>query len=840
MLSSMYKSAVLLTFFIFCCTIVSAQQQAILKLYDSIRNNLPREKLYVHFDKTNYTATDTIWFKAYLVDGTLNVPSNTSGVIYTEIIDENNDVLQTLALPTVSGLTWGAFALNERQFKTGTYTFRAYTNWMQNFGNSHFFQKQLKVFSLPAGAIGIASASTTESPLASNQNNSGNNRNSAIDLQFLPEGGNLIAGSNQKIAFKALNANGKGISLNGEILDSKDNIVTTFVSNTKGMGFFYLNAVATERYTARIKNLAVPNTTLPTVKELSTALKVTNDYKSDSLVIQLGSNLKNEPLTVIGQSRGVACFVATLAANTTGKTIRVAKSIFPTGVCQILILDAQRKPLNERNFFINHLDQAKIDVSSDKLAYKNRDSVKLAIKSSSFDKKPAQMSISMSITDDSQVTKDSLNEGNILSYLLLTSDLKGEIENPGSYFKQYDEQTHNDLEALMLTQGWVNYQWDLTKKPLFKAEKEFTLRGKITNLTNTPIANAKVTMVGQNRGFTLIDTVANDKGEFVFDQLPVMDSASFIVQALNTKGRKGTLGIEVDEFKRPEIEVVKRKNIIFDTTADSVANVLVATQNEALNKRYASGNLLREVTITGKRVIPGSKNLNGPGEADQILTEEDLNKVPKLTLYDLLIKKITGFRTGVRRGSSIRDFFINSEPVRFVIDGMELDFFYDSADASAATKMNDYNNFVRTTLDYYNAEDIKGVEVMAFFNKSMLYRSRFVRNWLDQTQYAYIEITTKSGSGPFLKKAANIYKYRPMNYGNKKVFYSPKYTAENDNKTPDFRSTIYWNPNIITDEKGETSVSFFTSDKKGTYTVWLEGTDLEGNFGVKTMKLEVK
>ncbi|RZL28235.1 MAG: hypothetical protein EOO96_21135 [Pedobacter sp.] len=232
----MYKSASLFTFLIFCITLVSAQQQTFIKLYDSIRNNLPREKLYVHFDKSNYTATDTIWFKAYLVNGTLNTPSNTSGVIYTEIIDENNDVIQTVALPTISGLTWGAFALNERQFKTGTYTFRAYTNWMQNFGSSHFFQKQLKVFSLTAGSIETTNTSTIKSPLASKQTTAGNNRNSTIDLQFLPEGGNLTVGANQKIAFKALDANGKGISVNGEILDSKNNVVAKFASNAKGMG----------------------------------------------------------------------------------------------------------------------------------------------------------------------------------------------------------------------------------------------------------------------------------------------------------------------------------------------------------------------------------------------------------------------------------------------------------------------------------------------------------------------------------------------------------------------------------------------------------------------------
>ncbi|RZJ80543.1 MAG: hypothetical protein EOO47_07225 [Flavobacterium sp.] len=832
----MYKSATLAIFLLFCNVLVFAQQKAIVKLYDSVRKQVPREKLYLHFDKNNYTNLDTIWFKAYLVDATLNTPSTKSGLIYTEIIDEDNDVIESLALPTVSGLSWGAFALDEKKFETGTYTFRAYTNWMQNFGDTYFFQKQFNVFSLTAGTEKMPlSTARTKQPNIS-QGNTAIAIAKKIDLQFLPEGGNLIAGNRQKIGFKALNANGKGVVLSGDILDSKGNVVANFNSNNKGMGMFLLSTIANEKYSAVINNLPGIDFKLPAVKELTTSLKITNDIKSDSLIIQLNPAL-SQSVTIIGQSRGVICFFADLPASTSTKIIRVAKSIFPTGVCQILVLDPQRKVLNERNFFNNLRDGIKLDVMPDKISYANRDSVQLRIKALATDQKPVQMSLSIAVTDDTQVMKDSDNDVNILSYLLLSSDLKGEIENPSSYFTSYDEQTHNNLEALMLTQGWVNYDWDLSKKPIFKSEKEFILSGKITNLTNTPIANAKVTMVGQNKGFTLIDTVANDKGEFVFDQLPMMDSASFVVQALNTKGKRGTLGIEVNEFVRPAVNIVKPKNVFLEGAVDSISTVLVKTQNDALNKRYASGNLLKEVTITGKRSIPGSKNLNGPGEADQILTEEDLNKVAKLTLYDLLTKKVKGFRAGVPRGSNNMEFFINSEPAKFVVDGMELDFFYES---SAGPSINEYYYFVRDFLDYYAAEDVKGVEVMRNFSTSMRYKTRFIDNPLDPVQYSFIEVTTKSGHGPFLKKRANIYKYRPMNYGSNKVFYSPKYTADNTDKMPDFRSTIYWHPNIITDENGDAKVTFFTSDRKGTYTVWLEGTDLEGNFGVKTMKLEVK
>lgn len=811
---------------------ISEKDKTISK-YDTIRNTIPREKLYVYFDKNSYTTLDTIWFKGYLVDASLNTPSTISGLIYTEIIDANNEIIQSLALPTIMGLTWGAFALNPEKYKTGNYTFRAYTNWMQNFGKTYFYTKQIKVYSLSDDDVKIAKTQikTIKSAELSDIKSASN-----IDLQFLPEGGNLLVGSKQKIAFKALNSTGIGIIVSGEIVDSKQNKIVDFSSNSKGMGIFYLSPIANESYSAKIINFTEKNVALPKAKESSTALQVINNYQQDSLFVTLQSTLVNQPLTIIAQSRGVICYYAKLAPNTNNKSFKIAKGVFPTGICQIIVKDAQQRILNERNFFINHLDDIKINITSNKPSYLHRDSVALHIKAINPNQTASQMSLSVAITDDNQVNKDSLNDANILSYLLLTSDLKGDIENPGSYFKNYNNELHNNLDALMLTQGWVNYDWDLTKKPTYKAEKEFTVSGKVTNATNKPIANAKVTMLGKNKVFTILDTVANKNGEFVFDNLPAMDSASFVIQALNTNDKKGTLGIEVNEFRRPEIEKLKLQIATLESVTDTTPNLLVTTQKDAYNKTLSNGNLLKEVTIMGKRTITGSKNLNGPGEADQIITEEELNKIAKKTLFELISEKIQGFRVGFRKDGS-KDFFINFERLKFVIDGIDLDFFYDGIQKN---NLNEYYNYVKTYLDYYNAEDIKGVEAMAFFKTSMRYKTKFM-DPLDGEHYTFMEITTKSGKGPFLKKSANIYLYKPMNYGNAKVFYAPKYTVDNKNdKTPDFRSTIYWNPNVITNEQGEAVVSFFTADKKGTYTVWVEGSDMQGNFGMKAIKLDIK
>jgi hypothetical protein len=810
-------------------------KSSILSEYNRIRETAPREKLYIHFDKSVYTAQDTIWFKGYLMNASLFSYSQISGLIYTELINSNGDVVQTLSLPTILGLTWGAFPLKEERYPPGTYTFRAYTNWMKNFGDTYLFKKEIKILPVDANqkpAITKSKVTTEKTP----SSQSGTKKNSReIDIQFLPEGGSWIADFPQKMAFKALDKSGKRVEVSGEILDSKQNKVTEFKSNFLGMGYFTLAPQPNETYTAKIKfgnEFTAKN--LPKTISTGTAIRVGDSNNSDSLTIALSSTLVDQKLTLLGQSRGVLCFVATINANTKGKTIKLSKDVFPTGVSQILLMNDKKEVLNERNFFLNHNDQLKVNTSSKSLTYTLRDSIPIHIKVSDYLGKPITGSFSMAVTDDNQISKDTLNDENILSYLLMTSDLKGQIENPGYYFHQQNEQVKSDLDALMLTQGWVSYNWDLNKKPLFKAEKEYTINGKITNIMNKPIANANVILLGKNKVGMILDTLTNQNGEFVFNQLPPIDSAYFVIQAKNAKGKSGTLGITVNEFVRPPILTEKNNNNIETyEVLDSVAVEQITAKNQVYEAALKGGVLLREVKITGKKVIKGSKNLNGAGEASQILTEEDLAQLYKKTLFQLLEEKVKGFRVS---GGKSQGYAVNSDIAKFVFDGIDLDFFY----SPSGSIYNDYYNYVKSYLDYYNAEDIKGIEVMSN-GYSFSYKNRFIQNPFDTKSYTYIEITTKTGAGPFLKKSANMYLLKPVDYGSNKVFYSPRYTIANRNdKFPDYRSTIYWNPNILTNANGEADVFFFSADKKGTYTIWVEGADTEGGLGFSTLKLTIK
>ncbi|MCY1537043.1 hypothetical protein D9M68_725240 [compost metagenome] len=252
------------------------------------------------------------------------------------------------------------------------------------------------------------------------------------------------------------------------------------------------------------------------------------------------------------------------------------------------------------------------------------------------------------------------------------------------------------------------------------------------------------------------------------------------------------------------------------------------------------GFALKEVTITGKKTVKGSRNLNGPGGADQVITGAELVKAGKKTLYDLLVEKVPGFGYRTPRKSENLEFFLGNNQLRIIIDGMNVDSFYEPMPVR-----NHHFDYIRDYLTRYTAEDVAGIEVMGSLYNTTNYDGLFAEDALARNAkgdyLSYLEITTHSGSGPFLRKSANIYLYKPLVYGDLKVFYSPKYTsATKGNEKPDLRSTIYWVPNLVTNRNGEVRTSFFSADKKGSYTVWIEGTDMQGHIGMKAVTLKIE
>ncbi|WP_299289395.1 hypothetical protein [uncultured Mucilaginibacter sp.] len=675
------------------------------------------------------------------------------------------------------------------------------------------------------------------------------NRPEKTDLQFMPEGGNLVAGISTKVGFKAVSEDGKGMALAGKIYNGKGQEITSFKTAHAGMGSFGLAPQAGESYYAKItlpKGIT-KEYPLPLASLSGTSLSV-KPLGNDTLVLTVNAtaDLTNKPITycLIGQSRGVVCYAQALGfGNNLPVKAALPSSLFPTGIARFTLLDQGHLPLNERQVFINHHDELQISVSTDKQNYKTRDSIALAIEVKDKDGRPVQGSFSLAVTDDSQVKIDS-SGSNILNNLLLTSDLKGNIEAPGYYFTGDKAE---ELDNLMLTQGWVGYSWKEVFNPVktpiaYPAEKEFVVQGKVTNAFNKPVVASKVILISNNPPI-FKDTVTNTEGRFYFKGLVPVDTALFKIQARTKKGSSFNVNINGEEFKPPVFgpsAPISPWYVNPDTIV--VANVNTkAAQLKAVDDLMGKGLRLKEVTIKAKKIIPGSKNLNGPGEYDEAFDEKDFKNANKMTLGDFLEKNIRGYVVNGIWGKDRWYYVLKGKRIHFIIDGMDLEYGYSFGSSGGESYEDERYHFIKNYLGYFTAEDITGIEVMYNTGHIGSYGVQYapIGKSPNGDEHAYLEITTRAKKGPFMRVTPGTYLYKTLPFALYKEFYRPKYNANNRNIAigTDLRSTIHWAPNVTTDAEGKARLSFYSADKPSIYTVTVEGTDLQGQIGYRKQKI---
>ena len=686
------------------------------------------------------------------------------------------------------------------------------------------------------------------------------NRVQDIDLQFMPEGGQFVASMPNNLGFKAIGEDGRGVDITGVILDKNGNEMAVLASIHKGMGVTTLTPLPGETYTAKI-TLANGDTrtiSLPQAKATGTVLRIKNVAGRDSIsfgiLVSDALAASGKVYHLVAEARGVVCYGATINLNDVSITSKIPKSLFPTGIVHFTLLNELDQPVNERLIFIDQNDGLKIDVKSAK-TFTPRDSIPMTIKVTDSNGKPVSGIFSMAVTDDAQVKKDPDNNSNILSSILLSSDLKGYVEDPAYYFSRTD-QSAKALDALLLTQGWIGYNWNKiiagTEKVAYQPEPEFNIKGKVTNLLGKPIANSSVLLMGSGKYKMIRDTAVGNDGNFTFDKIPLMlDSTSFVLTAHTKKGRTINGGITVDELTpAPVVTLYSTPVSPWYVNADSTLLNYINTNNSyqvELDKISGYGRVLKTVNIRDRYSVKNSLNLNGNGQSDQTLTTADMEAAGKATLLDVIEKDVKGFHEGFIGRTHTESFLIKDKRVHFVIDGVDMDRFYQSTGPAGVP--NEHYQYQKDNLEELSAEDILGIEVLY----SSQYTSRYsaqnltARQMLAQnpagltgSEIAFIEVTTRSGHGLFMKKTGAVYVYKPTPVSEPKEFYKPRYTAKTIHPNfNDLRSTIYWEQNIVTNKNGEATLSFYAADKPTTYTVILEGADLNGKIGYRTTQINI-
>ena len=639
------------------------------------------------------------------------------------------------------------------------------------------------------------------------------------DLQFFPESGNLVNGIRSKVAFKTVGADGLGVQISGRVTDQTNNLISELKSEHAGMGYFSLMPKEGQSYKALIKFEDGSEKTYELPKASSAGYILSaNAVDSANLIIKvaLSPSLQSTgELKVVAQSNGVVHYVSKSALEKSVFIAKVNKKRFPTGILQLTLFSTENQPVAERLVFINNFKPLDILVSSAKPESSKREKVKLLLNARGADGNPTQGSFSLSVLDESKVALNEESENTILSDLLLTSDLKGYVEQPNYYFVDTTAKKARHLDILMLTQGWRRFIWKNILTNTFPAityapETNIKISGTVTNNKGKPINGGKVTLFSSSGDVYLMDTLTNAEGRFVFSDLLYNDSTKFVIQARNENGRKN-VQIELDGI--PPQLVTKNKN-----SADMETNVNGSLITYLINsrkqyeelKRYGLVNrsiLLSEVKIVEtKPLVKNSSNLNGAGNADNIISEKDLQYAIDLPTY--LQGRIAGLliKNGIAYSSrSMYSSFSGLVPMQLVIDGILVapDF-----------------------LGSINPHDVESIEVLKSASNTAIYGLR--------GGGGVLIINTKRGERnmSYNSYAQGIVSFKPQGLYQSRIYYSPNYDDPKINpKIADLRSTIFWHPNIVTDSGGKASVEYFNSDGTGSYAVIVEGINLQGDIG---------
>ena len=802
---------------------VPAIQQLVQGVQDFYRLARP-EKAYLHLDKATYTVGETLWFGASVVTADTHRPDTLSRVLHVELLAGSGRVVARRELRLDGGRSHGSLALPDT-LAPGSYLLRAYTSWMRNAGPQFFFSRRLQVWpaapldadASPAHLRGKATAARRLSMALAR----------APDVQFFAEGGTLVAGLENVVAFKAVDYAGNGLDVQGQVLDERDQPVASFRSGHLGMGTLAFTPVAGQRYHAAVAPggvaLQVP---LPAVQPVGYTLHVVA-LASAFLVTVQHQGPGAGAVALLGQVRGRAAYVAKgeLAAGRDAYTTRIPTSQFPAGIVQFTLFDAQGQPLAERLAFAAADPALRVTLTPDRASYGPRQPVRVHVAVADAAGQPVAVPLSLAVADASA----GAGAETIASHLLLTSDLAGYVENPGYYFQNPTPETAQHLDALLLTQGWRRFAWKQVlagppAAPEFGVERTIGLRGQVTQLNGKPVAGSTVTYLQGKPEKIYLSARTDPEGRFLFTGLgQCNDTTRLTLQARTDRGKRNLL-LALDPG--PPVPPGPLPALPLQAPAVLADAVLRSQQQHAaeIKLRFDTTHtvLLSNVQVSARRATPADpRRLYPPGAATVLRMDDYLAaRNGSATALQMLQGRVPGvsvsgaepnIQVQIRGISSLSG---DSGPL-FLLDGVPV-----TVDALA----------------YFPAYDVETIEILKG-GQAALFGSR--------ASGGVIAVYTRRGSpsyNPKVEKAPGVVALRVPGYACTREFYAPRYDAAAARTSlPDpRRSTLYWNPLVRTDAAGQADVTFYTADAPGTFRLSAEGVSAAGQPAVGTGSLLVR
>ena len=442
---------------------------------------IPQEKVFLHLDNSCYFLGDTIWYAAYTRRTNDDLPSDISNVLYVELLNHDGYVMERKILQMKDGRGHGNFYLDP-EYYSGFYELRAYTRWQLNWGGfehehgrsaknwfaseereKYFFRDYDKLYSRVVPVYDQPTDSTqfyhdmTLRPLRRYFKKEPDKREAFLNL--FPEGGNMVVGLPCRVAFEAVWEDGEW--LEGELTTDEGK---TFPTVHRGRGVFTFTPTEDMTRSERLVTFRSKDgkrqlkARLPKAELSGVSLIVDEQDGQWQFGIDMTADLVPDSLALTVMHEGVLKEVKTLKQRKT--EISVPARSLPTGVNQVTVFDSQGRVWADRLFFVNDdrdLATPTISIKGRKDEYRPFEKINLDIQSTSEQGTGGEY-ISLSVRD--AMNQDYLYDtGNMLTEMLLASEVKGFIPQPEWYFQQNDEEHRKALDLLMMVQGWRRFTW---------------------------------------------------------------------------------------------------------------------------------------------------------------------------------------------------------------------------------------------------------------------------------------------------------------------------------------------------------------------------------------------
>ncbi len=826
-----FKTSIFIFLLSLTCSISQAQNDAFqewLRDFQSYQTELPTEKVFVHLDKSEYTLGETMWLKTYLLAGAGHIPSPFSKNVYVELLDEKEQIVERLNLRSEDGLSKASIKL-DNTLSPGFYYLRAYTNWMKNQEIDFFFNKKIKVHSLKVEET-LEEAATSEK----------------LNINFFPEGGDMINGLAGKVAFEVSGVDYKRFPLKGKVFNNKEEEVASFETVHEGRGFFTL-LPDEEQYTAKVDGFE-ESFQLPQVKSQGLTLSINNEA-DDFINVKIStSNEKGGNYYLVVHTRGYITHASELRLNSSKGVTRINKSTLPNGVSHITLFDGDMTPMAERLAFVNNGEELNIEISTKDATYTTRDLATIDLKVTDNLGEPVQGSFSMSVFDAKLVQNDQIDY-NIRANLLLTSDLKGFIKNPSQYLGQ-DIQAKRHADLLMMVNGWRRFNWtdlELSKRePLYAFEQSLSIKGRLTKPNGKTVSDGRVFLLSndneENNASRLV--LANENGDFQFDNLVFYDTTEIALQ--------GFQGNKVKPFKYTidiSYERMPLQKYFSDPVADNPARLRAlkeyAITTIEIDSTYRKENgviYLDDVYVTANKREQRYRTLNsqyGLGESyvnfEKMSYEEKNGRDP----FTVMLGKLSGFSLGNSSGG-------NSGPPAGGGQGSFTDWatLNDPIYRKPTLRQGPYQGTPLILIDnvqvpYTAVYDLRATEI----DYVEVYKSGSAAVFGTNGSNGAIAFYTLKGDKMFNAPSSRpgVEVITADGYHTAREFYAPRYDESNTQQfIPDERSTIFWAPMITTDIEGKAQVQFYTHDRNSNVFIDIQGISETGKTGTGVSQFNIR